>query len=38
MNEHTFLTAFVVTVIFVMGLVGLKILAAAQHVLAVIGG
>ena len=38
MNEHIFLTAFVVTMIFGLGLVGLKILAAAQHVLAVIGG
>lgn len=27
MNEHTFLTAFVVTMIFGLGLVGLKILA-----------
>ena len=31
MNEHTFLTAFVVAMIFGLGLIGLKILAAAQH-------
>lgn len=38
MNKHTFLAALVVAMIFGLGLVGLKILAAAQHVLAVIGG
>ena len=38
MNEHTFLMAFVAAMIFGMALVGLKILVAAQHVLAVIGG
>ena len=38
MNEHTFLTVFMLAMIFGLGLVGLKILAAAQHVLAVIGG
>ena len=38
MNEHIFLAALVVMMIFGLGLVGLKILAAAQHVLAVIGG
>ena len=38
MNERTFLTALVVAMIFGLGLIGLKILTAAQHVLAVIGG
>ena len=38
MNEHTFLMAFVAAMIFGLGLVGLKILTAAQHVLAVVGG
>ena len=38
MNERTFLTALVVAMIFGLGLIGLKILAAAQHILAVIGG
>ena len=38
MNEQTFLMALVVAMIFGLGLIGLEILAAAQHVLAVIGG
>ena len=38
MNERTFLTALLVAMIFGLALVGLKILVAAQHVLAVIGG
>ena len=38
MNERTFLTALVVAMIFGLGLIGLKILTAAHHVLAVIGG
>ena len=31
MSEHTFLAAFMVSTIFGLGLIGLKILAAAQH-------
>ena len=33
MNDHTFLAAFVAAMIFGLGLIGLKILVAAQHVL-----
>ena len=38
MSEQTCVTVCVVAMIFGLALVGLKILAAAQHVLAVIGG